>query len=79
MKVTLKYFAILREQRGLSEETIDTEAKTAGDLYAELKETHKFTLNVNQLRIAVNDTFVAADTVLNDGDVLVFIPPVAGG
>ncbi|MGB0370618.1 MAG: molybdopterin converting factor subunit 1 [Opitutales bacterium] len=79
MQVTLKYFAILREQRGLSEETLYTELPTAGELYKHLKEEHGFSLNPNQLRIAVNDTFVSSETELKDGDVLVFIPPVAGG
>lgn len=79
MRVTLKYFAILREQRGRSEESIETEAASFGELYEQLKQAHGFSLNSNQLRMAVNDTFVAKDTVLNDGDVIVFIPPVAGG
>lgn len=79
MQVTLKYFAILREQRGLSEEVIETSATSAADVYTQLKEAHGFSLNANQLRIAVNDTFVPSDTAVHDGDVLVFIPPVAGG
>ncbi|MEM7673075.1 MAG: MoaD/ThiS family protein [Verrucomicrobiota bacterium] len=79
MQLTLKYFAILREQRGLSEEVIETELATAAEVYRELKDTHGFSLNSNQLRIAVNDQFVASDTILKSGDTLVFIPPVAGG
>ncbi|MEM9025835.1 MAG: MoaD/ThiS family protein [Verrucomicrobiota bacterium] len=79
MQLTLKYFAILREQRGLSEEVIETESATAVEVYRELKDAHGLSLNPNQLRIAVNDQFVALDTILKSGDTLVFIPPVAGG
>jgi molybdopterin converting factor small subunit len=31
------------------------------------------------MKVAINDEFSAWDTALNDGDRLVFIPPVAGG
>ena len=80
MQLKLKYFAILREQRGLNEETIEApEPTTPAAVYSRLKESHGFTLNENQLRVAVNDTFVGWDTSLNDQDSLVFIPPVAGG
>ena len=79
MQLTLKYFAILREQRGLSEETIETDALTPGEIYESLKASHAFSLNQNQLKVAVNDTFAAWNTPLNNADTLVFIPPVAGG
>ena len=79
MQLTLKYFAILREQRGLNAESIETDARTPRAVYAELKSLHPLTLNENQLRIAVNDEFVPLDTELSHGDTLVFIPPVAGG
>lgn len=79
MKVHLQYFALMREQRGLSEETVETSARTAGDLYAELQKKFKFTLSPKLLRVAVNDTFSDWNTKLKDGDKIIFIPPVAGG
>jgi sulfur-carrier protein len=78
-KVHIQYFAILREQRGESEETIETTAHSAGALYEELRMRHKFSLPGDRVRAAVNDEFVATTTQLRDGDRLVFIPPVAGG
>jgi molybdopterin converting factor subunit 1 len=77
--VRIQYFAILREQRGLSEETLATAATTPGALYDELRARHKFTLPGDRIRAAVNDTFVAGAAPLRDGDRIVFIPPVAGG
>jgi molybdopterin converting factor subunit 1 len=73
------YFAILREQRGLSQEKLTTAAATPAALYEELRARHSFTLPGDRVRAAVNDAFVDAAAPLRDGDRIVFIPPVAGG
>jgi len=73
------YFAILREQRGQSQEKLTTAAATPAALYEELRARHGFTLPTNRVRAAVNDAFVEAAAPLRDGDRVVFIPPVAGG
>jgi molybdopterin converting factor subunit 1 len=73
------YFAILREQRGVSQEKLTTAAATPAALYEELRARHGFTLPGDRVRAAVNDAFVDAATLLRDGDRIVFIPPVAGG
>lgn len=75
----VQYFAILREQRGVSQEKLTTAAATPAALYDELRARHGFTLPGERVRAAVNDTFVAASAPLRDGDRIVFIPPVAGG
>ncbi|HXQ80980.1 MAG TPA: MoaD/ThiS family protein [Opitutaceae bacterium] len=77
--VRVRYFAILREQRGLDEERVATEAATAGELYEELRKRHRFTLPADRLRVAINDDFGSWATAVRDGDALVFLPPVAGG
>jgi molybdopterin converting factor subunit 1 len=79
ISVRIQYFAILREQRGLVEETLSTNAASAEALYEELRARHAFTLPAARIRAAVNDEFVAAGTPLKNGDRVVFIPPVAGG
>jgi molybdopterin converting factor subunit 1 len=73
------YFAILREQRGVSQERLSTAATTPTALYEELRARHHFTLPADRIRAAVNDTFVDSATLLREGDRIVFIPPVAGG
>jgi molybdopterin converting factor small subunit len=78
-KIRVRYFAILREQRGLDDETVATVAPTASDLYEELRLRHSFTLCGDRLRVAINDEFQPWTTEVRDGDALVFIPPVAGG
>ena len=77
--VHVQYFAILREQRGLNEETFSTSAATPAALYEELRARHGFTLPGDRVRAAVNEAFVAGDARLHEGDRVVFIPPVAGG
>lgn len=77
--VTVGYFAILREQRGLSSETISTAANTYGELYEELKVAHGFKLSATLVRPAANEKFCEHGDALNEGDHVVFIPPVAGG
>jgi len=64
MKVTIHYFAMLREEARRDSEVRTTTATTPRQLYAELG----FSMPVTNLRAAVNDAFVAMDTPLNDGD-----------
>src|SRR5690606_23641218 len=78
-RVTVEYFAVLREQRAVASETVATSARTARDLYEELRQRHGFALEAGRLRVAVNGDFAPWERELADGDRLVFIPPVAGG
>ena len=77
--LTITYYAILREQRGLSEEHLESAAATPGDLYDTLRARHGFSLAAHQLKVVINDAFQPWDTPLHPGDHVVFIPPVAGG
>jgi sulfur-carrier protein len=77
--LNILYFALLRDQRGLSEEAIQSDALDAKALYKRLQEEHGFTLTTCQLRVAINEAFADWDTTLSEGDQVVFIPPVAGG
>jgi molybdopterin converting factor subunit 1 len=75
----IQYFAILREQAGLGEESLQTAVADPAALYAELAKRHSFQLRPEQLKVAVNAEFSPWDRELRDGDKVVFIPPVAGG
>lgn len=77
--IRIQYFAILREQAGRSEETIDTPARTAAELFEQVRARHRFQLSPAQLKVAVNSEFADWQTQLAHGDTVVFIPPVAGG
>jgi len=73
------YFAILREQRGRADERVTTASATPAELYDALRSQHGFTLPGDRVRAAVNGEFVGSQHPLNEGDEIVFIPPVAGG
>jgi molybdopterin-guanine dinucleotide biosynthesis protein A len=75
----IQYYAILREQAGRSEETLDTTAATPAELYDELRRRHQFQLAPAQLKVALNSEFSDWQAPLRHGDTVVFIPPVAGG
>ena len=77
--VVVQYFAILRERSGRSEETIETAAGTAGDLYGELEGRYAFGLPPGTVKVAINDDFADWNASIAEGDRIVFIPPVAGG
>ena len=77
--IRLTYFASLRDRRGAAEETLETDAETARDLYQELKQTYGFPLTCEQLMVAVNDRVTGWDDPLKDGDHLVFLTPFGGG
>ena len=79
LPVRLEYFALLREQRGLGAETVQTAASTARDLYRELAAAHGFPLAAERVRVAINTDFASWDRPLVAHDTIVFIPPVAGG
>lgn len=76
MKVTLKFFAMLKSQIGTEEKVFDTHSPlTAGEIFLNYFDP-KF---LPFTRFAVNWEYVPGDTVVNDGDELAFIPPVSGG
>jgi molybdopterin-guanine dinucleotide biosynthesis protein A len=79
MRLNIQYYALMREQAGRSDETLETTATTPADLYSELKARYGFTLSREQLKVAVNSEFASWSQQLAAGDSVVFIPPVAGG
>lgn len=77
--IQILYFAILREQRGLSQESMATDSGTIAELYEELRLKHGLRFPAMHLRAAINDEFMPWTSLLKPGDVVAFIPPVAGG
>jgi molybdopterin-guanine dinucleotide biosynthesis protein A len=75
----VQYFALLREQAGCAEETVESGAATPRELLAELRRRHPFTLPENVLKVAINGDFAPWEQPLRADDSVVFIPPVAGG
>ena len=78
-QVHIKFFAVLREQAGVSALECTTAARTPAELYQELQAGRGLLFPANLLRVAINERYAAMDAPLQPGDRVVFIPPVAGG
>lgn len=78
-RYTVRYFAVLREQAGRSQEEVESAAATPGELYRELSARHGMQWRPELLRAVINERFAEMDAPLRDGDRVVFVPPVAGG
>ncbi len=78
-QVKITYFAELRERSGLDSESFSTDSNSLADLYLELKNKYAFTLDPAITQVALNNEFASMDGSFEDGDEIVFIPPVAGG
>ena len=79
MKINVNYYALFREQAGCSDEVVEVGSGDAAELFESLKAKHGFSMGRKHVRLALNEAFVGWDSPLNDGDQVVFIPPVAGG
>ena len=79
LQIRVIYFAKLRDLIGLDEEFFSMEdGDNPTDVLASINKKHKIDAGAN-FKIAVNDEFSQWDIKLNNGDRLVFIPPVTGG
>ncbi len=81
MKITIKYFAILRQLTGKGEEEWELpEGATVATLQSQLQERYE-TLQgrMDRVALAVNHSYATTATNLNDGDEVALLPPVGGG
>jgi molybdopterin synthase catalytic subunit len=81
MIVSVRLFAIHREVVGKSKVDLELpDGATAGEAWEKLRRLYPRLQSFSYLpAMAVNADFAAPDTVLQDGDEVAFIPPVAGG
>lgn len=81
MKILLKYFSVY-QSRFQTEEAVREypDARSVREVFFSHFQDREDAENfLRYTRFAVNAEFVSVETVLNDGDELVFIPPVSGG
>lgn len=83
MKITVRYFASIREHIGLSHETLDTPCVNMAELrdaLIERGENYRLALSSGQaVRMALNQTVCEDSTPLVDNAEVAFFPPVTGG
>jgi len=79
MKITVRYFAAFRETAACDTESLETGATSPAELFGECAERHSGLQNYSSSLVAINDEMAGWDALLNDGDEVLFFPPVAGG
>ncbi len=84
MKITVRYFALLRERMGHESEVLtwDDAEPTVARLRRHLADRAPALagmLRDGTLLVAVNREYAAAGSVLRDGDEVALFPPVSGG
>jgi sulfur-carrier protein len=83
VKLTVLYFAWVRERIGLPREDVETEAATVADLVAELRgREERYALafsDLSSLRVAVDQELTEFDAPLKGVREVAFFPPMTGG
>lgn len=77
--IRVSYFAGLRDQAGVSEETCELPSCSALEVYQYLAKKYDFDVAPRFIQFALNSEFVSRETLVQSGDHLVFVPPVSGG
>jgi len=76
MKISVKYFASMRDRVGKDEESLElSDGATIAELWGKVSEEE---LPENTL-VAINMEYTNSEAALKDGDEVAFFPPVTGG
>lgn len=79
LEIKMEYFALFRSCTKKSEEILNLDTRDPKELYEQLSQRYRFPLSRDRIHLVVNDEYSPWDKLLNDGDRVVFIPPVSGG
>ena len=79
MNVKVRYFAAFREATDIGSEEVSSSARTPEDLFAECAGRHQSLKSHSSSLVAINDEMADWHSPLQDGDEVLFFPPVAGG
>ena len=77
--ITVRYFAVFREHAGIDTETIESDARTAADVFTAVAHRHGSSEPLGHCKVAINDEMADWDSPVADGDTVLLFPPVAGG
>jgi molybdopterin converting factor subunit 1 len=78
MRIKVRYFAALRERKGVSEAVVNAPVGVTVSAFYHTEFPPSASLQMTVM-FAVNQCYVSADHVLQDGDEVAFVPPLGGG
>ena len=80
MKIKFKYYASFKEFTNKDEEFLDLEeGMTLAEIRNYVKDIYEKIGRQEQVLVALNGNFKTLDTIVTEGDILSFFPPVSGG
>ena len=79
INIKIQYFAALQEITGCSSETLSVQVDSTPETVYQTLNVHYDLPNQTRLKVAINDCFCSWESILNNDDTIVFIPPVTGG
>ena len=75
----IRFFAAFREATGIETEQVKSIASSPAELFTECRERFDALQSYASAMVAINDEMSDWDSPLQDGDEVLFFPPVAGG
>jgi len=81
MLIEIKFYSSFRELMGTSWTSMEmAEGTTLGDLVDIIRDRHpRLRLQTDEIVVSLNRNSLPPETVLKDGDVVSFLPPLTGG
>ncbi len=80
MHITVQWYGPLRDRRGCDAEAVETTVSDLDALWEHLMRTHALPPRRDlALAVAIGDELAVWSAPLAAGDVVAFLPPVAGG
>jgi molybdopterin synthase sulfur carrier subunit len=78
MKLNVKYFGMIAEWTGSSEQTVEFAGTSVQELKSQLEKEHPKLKGIS-FQVAVNQKIASDQQKLNENDELALLPPFAGG
>jgi len=77
--INLLFFAQLQEKVGSKKITIDATGISIKEIKEKYLSKYEMDHLLDEAMVAVNEEYSKEDTIVSNGDVVAFIPPVSGG
>ena len=79
MKITIEYYGRLQDSFGNQKESTEAHGPTVLDVFKQQCQKHQIELARDDIQPVINDSFAEWHDHCQEGDVIGFLPPAAGG